>query len=965
VQKSASLNDTNGNGLADLGETISYSFIVANGGNTLIEDIAVTDPKVTGLTPTAFDLPAGRSQLVTADPYIVTDADVTTGTVANSATVTGTPFGGTPLTPPPSTTTTPTVPAVSSFTAEKNAALNDTNSNGFADVGETIAYSFLVTNTGSLTIVGVTVSDPKVTGIAPLTQDVAPGQTIGFSADPYTVTQADVDSGSVLNMATVEGDTPSGNPIPPLTPDSELPTPPLAPDFTATKVATLSDTNSNGYADAGETIVYTVTVENTGNATLSNVTPVDPKLGSVFTPATATLAPRDTQVFTAAPYTVTLADAEAASVVNSATATAENPLDPTTPLETPPTNTSTPTSDPGIAIAKSAVLNDTNGNGLADVGETVGYSFEVSNTGNLPLSNVSVTDPRVSGLTPSGFGVPVGGNVTVTADPYTVTAADVLAGAVNNSAVATGTPHGGTPIDSTPSTTTTPTVAPSSSFTSEKFAALDDSNGNGAADLGEEILYSFVVTNTGTLPLANMTVADDRVTGITPATATIARGASVTFTANSYVVTQADVDAGTVLNVAAVTGDTSGGDPLPPQYPESEVPASPAAPALSTVKSSILDDANGNGFAEEGETIDYTVTVRNIGNVTLTDVAPVDAMVAGFTPATAELAPGAEQAFVAEPYTVTAADVTAGVVSNTATSTGTPPGSTPIHGPPSTVTVPTADPGMLIVKSAELNDANDNGVADLGETIDYSFKVNNTGTTVLENVSVVDPKVTGLAPAPVTLPVGESVTFTADPYTVTEQDILAQSIANTAVAEGEVPGGPSFLTPPSTVTVPPAPISAALGIHKSAVLNDTNGNGMADAGESIRFAFVVTNTGNVTQTDVAVQDPMVTGLSSQVIAVLLPGATATVLATPYTVTAKDVAAGGVHNVAAATGTGPLGDPTRSPDASVTVSSTSPAAHRGDVLAQTGTASVWPFGASAAGLLLAGAALMVLRRRKVV
>lgn len=167
----------------------------------------------------------------------------------------------------------------------------------------------------------------------------------------------------------------------------------------------------------------------------------------------------------------------------------------------------------------------------------------------------------------------------------------------------------------------------------------------------------------------------------------------------------------------------------------------------------------------------------------------------------------------------------------------------------------------------------------------------------------------------------------------------------------------------SPLTVPPAPVSAALGIHKSAVLKDSNGNGLADVGESIEFAFIVTNTGNVTESDVAVQDPMVSGLSEQVIAELRPGASATVTAAPYTVTAKDVAAGGVHNIAAATGTDPSGRPTRSPDDSVTVSASATQGHRGDVLAQTGAAGVWPFAATAAGLLPIGAVLIVVRRRK--
>lgn len=70
--------------------------------------------------------------------------------------------------------------------------------------------------------------------------------------------------------------------------------------------------------------------------------------------------------------------------------------------------------------------------------------------------------------------------------------------------------------------------------------------------LGQVITYTYIVTNTGNVPLANVNVTDDKVSPVNCPSTTLAAGASMTCT-GSYVITTQDLTTCTVTNVATVT----------------------------------------------------------------------------------------------------------------------------------------------------------------------------------------------------------------------------------------------------------------------------------------------------------------------------------------------------------------------------------------------------------------------------
>jgi T1SS-143 domain-containing protein len=91
---------------------------------------------------------------------------------------------------------------------------------------------------------------------------------------------------------------------------------------------------------------------------------------------------------------------------------------------------------PGIALIKTGEFQDENGDGDADVGETIEYAFAVTNTGNVTLTNVTVTDPKVTVVGgPTTLDIGETDNVTFTGT-YVLTQEDIDAEQVDNTATA-------------------------------------------------------------------------------------------------------------------------------------------------------------------------------------------------------------------------------------------------------------------------------------------------------------------------------------------------------------------------------------------------------------------------------------------------------------------------------------------------------------------------------------------------
>ena len=710
---------------------------------------------------------------------------------------------------------------------QKNAEVpNDVNGNGLTDAGDTIAFTFTVTNTGVLPLSNISVSDPTAGSITCPDPNLATGDSVTCSADAvYTITAADEAAGSVTNTATASG-VPPGTTLPTSSPPSSTTTPTESPQplVSIIKTGVASDAFGSPLR-VGETISYTYLVTNIGNVVLTSVAVDDPTLGSVTCPSPAPPGLDIGQSVTCtadSDYVVTAADVARGSVIDTATATGEGGTGGTSPPSDPSTEiikTEPPT--PEVAINKVAVVSPVVDQDAVDLGDSVQYTYLVTNIGNVNLTSVAVDDPHIGSVTcptPAPPGLAPGSSVTCTADaPHTVTQDDIDAGEVTDTATAIAVGEaGGTSPQSDPATITIPTVDGDPQVSIVKTGDVSPAADQNAVLVGDTIAYSYVVTNTGNVSLTSVAVNDPTIGPVTCPTPSpsLAPGDSVTCTADTpHTVTQGDVDAGQVTDTATATGTGVRGGESPPSDPSTVTIPIATVVAVSLDKLAVVDPISDQLGAKVGDTIHYTYLVTNIGSVSLTAVTVADPTIGPVTCPTPSppLAPLNSVICTADnAHTVTTADVDAGFVTDIATATGTGViGGTSDPSDPATATIPTAQvaPLVAIAKNGSVSPASRQTGARPGDTISFSYLVTNIGNIELTSVAVDDPtlgSVTCPAPAAPGLSPGDSLTCTADQtHTVSQADAEAGQVVDTATATGVgVSGGTSPRSDPSTVTIP-------------------------------------------------------------------------------------------------------------------------------------------------------------------
>ncbi|UTW13429.1 DUF11 domain-containing protein [Marinobacterium rhizophilum] len=729
----------------------------------------------------------------------------------------------------------------------KDGAL-DLDGDGIANPGDLIHYTLTVTNTGNATLSGAALTDalPGVS-IGSLSDNAGNGIDVLAPGDvetafaTYAITQDDIDAGLVENLAEVCADPPIG---PPVCDDDPHDEPiPQTPAIDIVKDGAL-DLGANGVANPGDLIHYTLTVTNTGNATLSGAALTDAlpgvSIGSLSDNAgngIDVLAPGDVETAFAT-YAITQDDIDAGLVENLAEVCADPPIGPPV-CDDDPHDEPIPQT-PAIDIVKDGAL-DLGANGVANPGDLIHYTLTVTNTGNATLSGAALTDAlpgvsigSLSDNAGNGIDVLAPGDVETAFATYAITQDDIDAGLVENLAEVCADPPIGPPVcDDDPHDEPIPQTP---AIDIVKDGALD-LGANGVANPGDLIHYTLTVTNTGNATLSGAALTD-ALPGVSIGSLSDNAGNGIDVLAPgdvetafaTYAITQDDIDAGLVENLAEVCADPPIGPPVCDDDPHDE--PIPQTPAIDIVKDGALD-LDGDGIANPGDLIHYTLTVTNTGNLTLSGAALTDALpgvsIGSLSDAAGNgidvLAPGdVETAFAT--YAITQDDIDAGLVENLAEVCADPPIGPPVcDDDPHDEPIPQT-PAIDIVKDGTFQDENGDGFAQVGETIAYSFKVSNIGNVTLNGVNVTDP-LPGLSaiscpngnPIPSLAPTAMETCSAS--YSLAQTDIDLGQVDNLATACGTSPTGAEVCDDdPETVQVPPPPAVGFLIIDEDSIDNN-------------------------------------------------------------------------------------------------------------------------------------------------
>jgi uncharacterized repeat protein (TIGR01451 family) len=902
VTKTAVYNDDNGNGANDVGDSIKFIINIENTGNTALSSLTFVDTLVdkndsalsltngpyfvsSTLSSTIGNLKLQESAVYHAF-FTINSQALSAGSVKNSVLATASSPGQTNNVTDTSddgddsdgnTTNDVTevqITAGGTVNVTKVSSVFD-NGDSITGAGDTINYVIKVTNTGTTSLTSITVSDtltdnngnPLTLSNGPNFVSASQGSSAGtlqpneiatYSA-AYVIQQSAAETGGIKNSVTVTGSSPgNSNDVSDVSDDADdtdgntvddqtIVAVSLLPVLEVTKTSTITD-NGDGITGLGDIIVYSITAQNKGNVLLTGVTISDTPTDGNGNPLTLSSGP---------------------TFVSSSASSAQGTL----------TVNETATYSATIVINQAAIDSGDISNTVTATASSPGNSNDVSET--------------------SDDGDDTDGNTSN--DPTVVT------------------------ITSSPSIEVT------------KTSSITD-NGDGVTGLGDTITYTITAQNKGNVTLSGVTLTDTLTDGnggalsltsgptFTSSSASSAQGTltvneTATYTA-TYTINQAGVDSGSVLNSVLATAsspgqsnnvtDTSddGDDSDGNTTNDATVVSITASPLIEVTKTSTITD-NGNGVVGVGDIINYTITVENKGNVTLTGLTFSDILkdlngsalsissgpfFSGANQGSAQgtIKVGETATFIAF-YIIQQAAVDAGGVSNSGSATASSPGQSnnvtdtsddgddtdgnTLNDP--TVTTITGSPSLEVTKTAAVTD-NGNGKTGVSDVINYTVTVKNTGDVSLTGLTLVDTLTDGnggtlslngnlgfssstQGSSPGSLKVNETATYSGY-YIISSAAALTSSINNSVLATASSPGQSNNVTDTSddgddtdgnTVNdqtqtlISPSPLIEAT---KTASVTDVNSNGITDTGDIITYTITAENKGNIVLTGVTLTD---------------------------------------------------------------------------------------------------------------
>lgn len=642
-------------------------------------------------------------------------------------------------------------------------------------------------------------------------------------------------------------------------------------------------------------VTWRVVVTNTGLQDLTNVVVSDPLVAGCAT-TVASLPVGASSTVTCTTTGLLVGFTNTASVTASGVAGSTVTGSDSATIQTPPVVAGIDVTKVVISAGTPADANTVPGV-YAAVGSsaTFGYAVTLPAGVTVPMKDVSVTDDAGTPGTPGDdfaatyVSGDTNGNAILDLGEtwlFTSPAAETLtvaAGQYRNTATALGTPVTPDSIPLADQDAASLFGVDAKLTVDKKTNGADSPTASGSGVLvGDAVTWTYVISNTGNVPMANVKPVDSDGVTISCGAADadgdgdidlLAPGATVTCQATGTAV------AGQYSNTVTVTGTPSDANGTPLANAAGVALTAPAASdtshyygvtsALTLTKATNTVDTTAvtGPFVTVGATVTWTYTVKNTGTTAQTNVAVTDDKVAasaiscaGGSNTIALILPGATVTCVAS------APATAGQYQNTGSASGTPalpPVGTDLASPAAWPTDPTAysaltlsngspaakatatdtafyfgvQPGASVTKAVNGVDANAiyGPYVTPGELVTFTYEVKNTGNTALTNVTVTDDKVaasaidcgTGSNTIAVVLP-GATVTCTAQAPAEAGGYTNLGSVAGTPAMPVPAPGvnaADPTTWPTGATAYAPVTTTAANGTAAAATLTPVSDSG--------------------------------------------------------------------------------------------------------------------------------------------
>ena len=809
--------------------------------------------------------------------------------------------------------------ATTSVMTEADIAVTKSVSPETVLVGDMVTFTITAANNGPNAASGVVVTDLLPAGLALNNASASQGGYVASSGQwilgnlangasaQLTLTAQVTVPGTITNIATK---TAANEPDPNTSNDTASAT---VNDGVLADVGLLK-TVDNPTPAVGDVVTFTVTATNNGPVTATGVVVTDVAVpgGLTFVPPAITTQGTydfgtgqwtvgDLAVGASATLTLAAQVGQAGAIVNTVTKT-QVEIDPN-PANDRASVTLNGTGTADVAVAK-AISDE-----MPAVGEPVTFLVTVTNLGPETAASVVVSDTLPTNLTFISAAPPSLGTFDPATNQWTIPSL-----LPSQSAVLSITAMPNQPGMFTNTATRTSSATPDPNPTNDSGSAtgaaglvadlsITKTDNLDTALAGQNITYVIVVANAGPSPVSGARVVDTFPTILTGVTWTcvavpgsrcvaaqpdqgsngqttsgqgaidlavdfLPAGGSMTFTATGLL----SPSATQITNVLSNTGTV---DP-PAGVMDPNLANNTATDTTDiTQQANLVIEKTGPATATSGDQLVYTLTVRNAGPSTATNVVVDDptpaglsfvstlgACTQGFPCQLGTLLPGDVRVTTAT-YDILPGDGSPRTVVDTATVSSPVPDPNPENNTSSVTTTISASAHLKVVKSAPATTA-------VGGTLVYTILVTNSGPDAAASVLLTDP-----VPAGVTLLSATTSQGTCTPgavvtcmlgtvaaggagvtvtITVAVPTTAPDTIVNTATGSSTTPNpNPGNTTSTATVTVRR---DADLFLKKTAAPD------MIAVGETITWTIVATNMGPAPATGVTLTDPIPSAVKS-------------------------------------------------------------------------------------------------------